>query len=112
MMYQLINVRLAVRLGIPSAIAAQYLMEAMDGGLDEAVEVAKGEVWVRLGHKTLALYAPYLAPATAKRALRRLVDKGVCKRTKLNDSPFDHTYWYAFSDYGHRLMHKATESED
>lgn len=111
-MYQLINVQLAVRLGVPQAVAVQCLMDAMDGMLDIEVEVAKGEVWVRMGHKTLALYAPYIAPATAKRALKRLVDRGICKRTNLNESPFDHTYWYAFTDFGHRLMQVTAESED
>ncbi len=111
-MYQLIDKGLAVRLGMPAAVAAQCLIEAMEGTLAADVEIAKGEVWVRMGHKTLALHAPYLSPHTAKRALRKLVTQGICRTEKLNESPFDHTHWYAFTDYGYQLIQLTTDEEN
>jgi hypothetical protein len=111
-MYQLMSIEVATKLGIHAAIAAQCLIDGMEGTVAADTECAKGEVWVRMGHKTLALYAPYLTPHMAKRALRKLVDKKICRTEKLNDSPFDHTLWYAFTDYGHQLMHMTTGKEN
>ncbi len=111
-MYQLINIGLAARLGIHVAIALQCLIEGMEGTLEAEVECAKGDVWVRMGHRTLALHAPYLTPHMAKRALRKLVDKRICRTMKLGESPFDHTYWYALTNFGYELIQIGTDKKD
>lgn len=103
-MYQPMNVELATRLGMASAVCAECLRCGIEGGFAAEVEDVKGTSWIRMGHRQLSLLIPYLTPHMTKSALRRLVEAGVLKTFDLNDSPFDHTYWYAFTDYGAALM--------
>jgi hypothetical protein len=103
-MYQHINPELARRHGLACAICAECLKNGIrDAGTAEVTE-AKGRVWIRMGHRTLALICGYLTPNMAKSALRRLVKGGIVYTANLNESPFDHTYWYAFTDFGESLM--------
>jgi hypothetical protein len=110
-MYQPINVELATRIGITSAICAQCLYDGIQGAFAADIEEAKGREWVRMGSRQLTLLIPYLTPHSAKGALRRLVKGGIVCTADLNDSPFDHTYWYSFTSYGECLM-AATGSEE
>jgi hypothetical protein len=109
-MYQPMNVELACRLGMGSAIAAQCLWDGMNGQFEAETETTKGSLWIRMGHRQLSLLIPYLTPHMAKSALRHLVKGGIVHTFDLNESPFDHTHWYAFTAYGKRLM--AVTCED
>jgi hypothetical protein len=108
-MYQPMNVELAYRFGMAAAIAAQCLWDGLDGQFEAETETTKGSLWIRMGRRQLSLLIPYLSPHMAKSALRRLVKGGILRTADLNESPFDHTYWYAFTAYGKCLMAVACE---
>jgi hypothetical protein len=108
-MYQPMSVELACRLGMGSAIAAQCLWDGIRGACEAPTEEVKGDIWIRMGHRQLSLLIPYLTPHMAKNALRRLVKGGILRTFDLNESPFDHTCWYAFTAYGKCLMAVACE---
>ena len=40
----------------------------------------------------------------AKDAVNVLVGKGYIRKGCFNDNRFDHTNWYAFTDYGKKMM--------
>jgi hypothetical protein len=111
MMYQKLCVGLAVKLGLHPAVAAQCLIDGIEGVLDVETTIARGDLWVRMGHRSLTLHAPFLTPDMAKSALRKLVKAGICRTMKLSDSSFDHTYWYSFTDYGNQLMQAVSDIE-
>jgi hypothetical protein len=111
-MHQPINVELATRIGITSAICAQCLYDGIQGAFAADIEDVKGREWIRMGNRQLALLIPYLTPHSAKSALRRLVKGGIVSTADLNDNPFDHTYWYSFTNYGENLMAATGGEED
>jgi hypothetical protein len=106
------NVELACRLGMGSAIAAQCLWDGIRGACEAPTEEVKGDVWIRMGHRQLSVLIPYLTPHMTRSALRRLVKGGILRTFDLNESPFDHTHWYAFTAYGANLMQATTDEED
>ena len=108
-MYQPMNVELATKLGMSAAIAAQCLYDGIEEAFEAEVEDVKGTTWIRMGHRTLSLLVPYLTPHMTKSALRRLVEAGILRTFDLNENPFDHTYWYAFTAYGESLMQVTGE---
>jgi hypothetical protein len=103
-MYQLMNIELARRHGLACAVCAQSLENGIQGAFVADVAEAKGRVWIRMGHRTLALICGCLTPNMTKSALRRLVKGGIVYTANLNASPFDHTLWYSFTDFGKSLM--------
>ncbi|MDR2673150.1 MAG: hypothetical protein LBC35_07755 [Coriobacteriales bacterium] len=105
------NVELACRLGMGAAISAQCLWDGLGGKFEAETEEAKGNTWIRMGHRHLSLLIPYLTPHMAKSALRRLIKGGILRTCDLNESAFDHTHWYAFTAYGQQLM-ASTACED
>jgi hypothetical protein len=111
-MYQPMNVELASRLGMSCAICAQCLWDGIHGALGAEIEKSKGNHWIRMGHRQLSVLIPYLTPHMTKSALSRLVKAGVVRTFNFNDSPFDHTYWYAFTDFGAQLMLASADEED
>jgi hypothetical protein len=106
------NVELACKLGMKCAIAAQCLWDGTEGKFAADVEVVKGQEWIRMGHKELSLLIPYLTSNMTKSALRRLVKAGIVRTLNLNQNPFDHTYWYAFTSYGICLMAHTADREE
>jgi hypothetical protein len=106
------NVELACRLGMASAVAAQCLWDGIRGVCEAPIEKVKGDIWIRMGHRQLSVLIPYLTPHMTRAALRRLVKGGVLRTFNLNESPFDHTHWYAFTVYGTGLMQATTTEED
>ena len=46
----------------------------------------------------------------ARRSLKKLAEEGIIVRDVFNDDKFDHTYWYAFTDYGFEMMEPGTYS--
>lgn len=111
-MYQPMNVALATKFGMSAAICAQCLWDGIAGAFLADVQQAKGSRWIRMSHRQLALLVPYLTPNMTKSALRRLVKAGIVRTIKLNESAFDHTYWYAFTPHGQDLMLTVTCEED
>jgi hypothetical protein len=106
------NVELATRLGMSAAICAQCLWDGIQGDFGAEVEQSKGNYWIRMGHRQLSVLIPYLTPHMAKSALKRLVKAGIVRTFNFNENPFDHTYWYAFTDYGSQLMLTSADEED
>ena len=61
-----------------------------------------------LTENTVAL--PFMSVDMARRSLKKLAEEGIIVRDVFNDDKFDHTYWYAFTDYGFEMMEPGTYS--
>ena len=109
-MIQPLNVELAVRIGIRTALVAQCLWDLCEQRCPSETDMFDGRRWLRMGQRTLAVVMPYLTRHTARFELERLVSLGIVRARQLSDDRFDHTNWYSFSEYGHSLM-AVTEHE-
>jgi len=107
-MIQPLNVELATRIGIRSALVAQCLWDLLQNRCPCQTEVFDGRRWLRMGQATLSTYMPYLSRHTAGTELRKLKSLGIIRARKMSDCRFDHTYWYCFTEYGTDLM-QSTE---
>ena len=52
----------------------------------------------------MTVYCPFLTVWQAGAAVGRLKRKGIIVTSGFNEDPFDHTNWYAFTEYGMRLL--------
>lgn len=98
------NPKIAVKLGVNSALAAGFLFSETD---KNSIYRDKS-YWVRCSGKMLSAAFPHMGKKAAAGALNRLVDEGIFIRRPYNQKTFDSTYFYSFTEYGSELM-KETE---
>ena len=88
--------------GTNAAVVASLLWE-MDADPDDAVYM-DGYLWIRASYKRITAYLPFLTVHMVRTAVRKLRKEGIIRAGVYNRSSFDHTYSYAFTDYGRDLM--------
>lgn len=108
-MFHAISTNIAQRYGVNAALVAQYIWEEI--GKNEFADrySYEGKTWMRSSQMMFTAVLPYLSKNMVRRALERLMRKGVIIRGEFSNSRFDRTSWYAFTQFGRLLMQ---ESED
>ena len=96
------NEDVAMMCGLKEAVLASFLWDLMLRD-DEAV-YRYGKMWTRISQRGISMHLPYMSERVISRAARKLRDKGILTIEKINDSKFDHTYSYAFTEFGCDLM--------
>ena len=94
--------------GLRESVIATYLWELLDRDL-ESIE-RNGRVWTRISQRMITVALPFMSVDMARRSLKKLAEEGIIMRAVFNDDKFDHTHWYAFTDYGFEMMEPGTFS--
>ena len=94
--------------GLRESVIATYLWELLDRDL-ESIE-RNGRVWTRISQRMITVALPFMSVDMARRSLKKLDEEGIFVTDVFNDDKFDHTYWYAFTDYGFEMMEPGTYS--
>lgn len=110
-MFQPLNVALAERIGIRTALVAQCLWDLTLERCSAETTTFDGRKWLRMSCKSLAIIMPYLTASAAKRELSRLMALGIIRAKTLNSGSFDHTHWFTFTESGAELL-TSTETEE
>ena len=99
------STKIATRFGITTALVAAYLYKEMQTTGRENHE----RLWVRCSRKTLTAVYPFMGEKAAANALKRLTKHGVLLKYEYNDSRFDRTLSFAFTDYGKAMMEEQSD---
>ena len=94
------SMKMATRFGINSALIASHLYDVRK----TEGKVHQKKTWVRCSQKTLTAVFPFLGKSAVANALKRLTNHGILLKCEYNDSRFDHTLSYSFTDYGKAMM--------
>lgn len=91
----------AMKAGTNAGIVAAMLMQLMEEGcaMDEY-----GKRWCRCSVKTITVAYPFLSEDQVKRSIKVLRNMGIIRSKKFDKEKFDHTNWYAFTEYGLKIM--------
>ena len=102
------NETVARKYGVNAAIVVELIWELRYDAANKKKTAEKYDrKWFRYSMKEMALDLNCLSLDMVKDAVKVLVDNGVLRKDNLNDSKFDHTNWYAFTDYGTQLMKRG-----
>ena len=94
-----------MRYGIKEAVIAQYLWDIGENyNEDSDVTYKDSKLWVRASASAIKCALPYFSKHQIKDAIMHLRKEHILIKREMNDSRFDRTNWYAFSDYGVDLM--------
>lgn len=96
------NIRIAALCGLREAVIADLIKDMQFRGAD--MKAMNGMTWVKCTQKTMTDHIPFLTEDTVRNSVRKLEAKGIISIGVLDDDKFDHTYWYAFTEYGEELL--------
>lgn len=94
------GVDMAARYGIPCAILAQEIFYWTTRNAAEGNNIHGGRAWMYQTVAALEKLHPYLTNKQIRGALGKLVEEGIVVKGKFNKNPYDHTVWYALTDFG------------
>lgn len=101
----------AVRYGVRSAVVMQYLWENILNNEEDVMEM-NGDMWYRSSAVITSSILPFYSKDQIQRTFNSLVRCGLLKKKKLSKSNFDHTNWFAFTEYGTEMMMKSEEERN
>ena len=97
------NEKIAMVAGVNAGIIAELLNDMINVNGKSVIE-EYGKQWCRCSYKTMIVYCPFLSINQAKGAVYAMQEKGILVKDCFNGSRFDHTNWYAFTEYGKLLF--------
>ena len=106
-MIRVFDTDIARKCGVNAATVASFLWERIYS--DDDYKTEYGVEWTRVSQKTMTANMPHMSVKMIANAVKKLKNKGYIKVSKFNDSKFDKTNWYAFTDFGFEAMNKDEE---
>ena len=104
------NIRIAALYGLREAVIADLIKDMQFSGAD--MKAMNGMTWVKCTQKTMTDHIQFLTEDMVRNSVRKLEAKGIISIDVLDDDKFDHTYWYAFTEYGEELLRaRGTDDE-
>lgn len=97
--------KISILCGINAALIAGYIWNESK---ENAVQF-QGKDWIRCSKRNLCVIFPFIGGKAVSNALKKLVNAGILKKCEYNDSSFDRTASYAFTEIGEAFM---TEEEE
>ena len=98
---------IARKCGVNAAVVASFLWERIYSDEDYITE--HGIEWTRVSQKMMTVNIPNMSVKMIANAVKKLKNNGYIKVSKFNDSKFDKTNWYGFTDYGFESLKKEDE---
>jgi hypothetical protein len=102
-MNHILYTAVAEKYGIRAALVCGYLWQ-------QQAELENRGDWLRVSQRAMTAFMPFLSVRSIGRSAKRLDEAGVIRRKEKNESAFDRTHSYRFTDYGQRLMHSSRVS--
>lgn len=93
------NRNIAMICGIRAALIAQYLWEIM-----EYENGTADDYWRKMPQKIIQTVYPFLSRHMIRDAMKELTEYRILRASERNESRFDRTRWYQFTEYGMELM--------
>lgn len=100
------NIKVAMVAGTNAAIIASLIEYLIAEGESETV-IEYDKVWCRCSMKMATVYCPYPTKNQVEDAINALRGKGIISTDHFNEDKFDHTNWYAFTEYGDMLRNTS-----
>ena len=97
--------------GINAAVTAEILWDQLNEQMaDRTTEEHYGYDWCRCSQVMITVISYYcLSEHMVKDAVKELIKRNIIRKDCFNNSKFDRTSWYTFTEYGVRLMMEGEE---
>ena len=110
-MAQKFNSGIAERFGITAALLLEHIWREVKENEFHGRYSYEGNTWMRCSKKAFTVHMPYLSRGMVKCGIGRLKKAGILVQGEHNESRFDRTAWYAFTEYGKKVMEESEDGE-
>lgn len=101
---------IAAACGINAAVVAEILWDQLNEQIADGMsEEHYGYDWCRCSYVMVRVISAFLSEHRVKDAVNMLIKKNIIRKDHFNGSKFDRTNWYAFTEYGVRMMMEGEE---
>ena len=98
----------AMQFGMTAAVIAEHLWYLyLNEGYGDEKNFYNGSYWTRCSQTALMYEFPFLTRHMVQDALKLLRDRKMIRKGCYNESRFDKTSWWTFTDYGVKMMEFA-----
>lgn len=105
------NSGIAERFGVTAALLLEHIWKEVKENEFHKRYSYEGRTWMRSSKKAFTAHMPYLSGSMVKCGIGRLVKAGLLVQGEHNESRFDRTAWYAFTEYGRKVMEESEDEE-
>ena len=106
-MYHSFETSIAKEYGMLEAVLIQNFMFWIAKNEANEIHFHDGRYWTYNTQKALLELFPYASKRKLETAISHLKEAGIIITGNYNSSAYDHTMWYAFSDYGKSIVQKC-----
>ena len=106
-MQHFFDIDIAKEYGILEAILLNNLWFWIEKNKANETNCFDGEYWTYNSTRAFNILFPYATPRKISYALNRLQEEGLIKTGNYNQSAYDRTLWYAFTEKGKSIMQKC-----
>lgn len=110
-MAQKFNAGLAERYGVTAALLLEHIWKEVKGNEFHRRCRYGGNTWMRCSRKEFTAHMPYLSRGMVTGGIGRLKKAGILVQGEHNESRFDRTAWYVFTEYGKKVMEESEDEE-
>ena len=105
------NSGMAERFGITAALLLEHIWREVKENEFHHKHCYEGNTWMRCSKKAFTVHMPYLSRGMITCGIGRLKKAGILVQGEHNGSRFDRTAWYAFTEYGKKVMEESEDGE-
>lgn len=98
---------IAQKYGVNAAVLACFLWDCIEEQSTQSPRLHEGKVWVRCSVQMMTGFFPFLTYDEIRYALKQLIRGRVLTKGRFNESRFDRTNWYTFTEFGQFLMSES-----
>lgn len=106
------NIELAKEYGVNSAILIKHLYFWIDKNRANNKHFIEDRYWTYNSVKAFSEMFSYLTEKQIRYALKKLEEEKIIVVTNHNETQYDRTLWYAFTDYGISILNKNGYNTD
>jgi len=98
------DIDIAKQYGINIAIFLNNIMFWIQKNMANQRHFHEGRYWTYNSVKAYSILFPYFTSKQVRTTIQSCLDHGLLLKGNFNQSPYDRTSWYTFTDYGHDLL--------
>lgn len=105
------NSGIAERFGITAALLLEHIWREVKENEFHRRCFYEGNTWMRCSKKAFTRHMPYLNESMVTCGIDRLKKAGLLVQRERGGSRFNRTAWYAFTEYGKKVMEESEDEE-
>ena len=99
-----VNFEIAKRVGVNAALVLSLIGRRTETVTPDGIHFHDSRLWMRASMEDISERIPFLSVSAVRTAIRKLNEAGLITVENHNETPLDHTKWYATTEKAEELI--------